>query len=89
MLEKYFSAPKTLGRCARESVDHTSMRLQITSNAMDTRQPAPFDIFEQPPISAASLNGKAVFWRTLISTRLSPSAAIFGVAAALISNEAR
>ena len=63
MLEKYFPRPRRCGACAVESVDHTSMRLQMISNATDTPQPAPFDTFELPPISVASLNGAAMFCR--------------------------
>src|ERR1035438_5797906 len=48
---------------------HTSMRSQIASNATDTPQPAPFDTFDLPPISAASFNGKAAFCQTSIPTR--------------------
>jgi len=45
------------------------MRLQMTSNATDTPQPAPFDTFELPFISAASFTGKAMFCRTSIPKR--------------------
>src|SRR5215471_2273085 len=50
-------------RCAAsgvESVDHTSTRSQMTSNAMDMPRPTPCDTFVPPPISAASFIGKAV-----------------------------
>jgi hypothetical protein len=62
MLEKFFSAPKTLRRLRGGiSGPHTSMGSQMTSNATDTRQPAWFDTFEPPLISAASFSGKAMF----------------------------
>ena len=58
-------------------MDHTSTRSQMSSNATDTRLPAPFDTFEPPLISAASSGVKAVPWRTSIATLLIPLVAIF------------
>ena len=86
MLETYFSAPKTLRRLRVESVDHTSTRSPMTSNARDTHRQAPFDTSEPRLISAASFSGKGVFWRASISRCLNPFAAIFGVADALTSS---
>lgn len=89
MLERYFVALKTLRRLRGELADHISTHLPMISNAMDTHRQALFDTFEQHRISAALFNGKAVFWKTSISTCLNPSAAIFAVAAVLISSAAR
>src|SRR5215831_3027404 len=55
-----FPRRRRCGASGVESVDHTSTRSQMTSNAMDMPRPAPFDTFVPPPISAASFIGKAV-----------------------------
>ena len=70
-------------------MDHTLTRSQMTSNAMDTPRPAPFDTFVLPPILAASFIGKAVVWQTSISKRWIPLVVIFAVADALISSDER
>jgi len=55
-----FPRRRRCGASGVESVDHTSTRSLMTSNAMDMPRPAPFDTFVPPPISAASFIGKAV-----------------------------
>jgi hypothetical protein len=70
MLEKYFSAPKTLrrlrGGISGPYVDAFADDLNRDGYA----RPVPFAIFEPPHISAASFNEEAAFWRTSISTYL-------------------
>jgi hypothetical protein len=61
----------------------------MTSNAMDTRGPAPFDTFEPLPTSAASLSGEVAFWQTSIATHFMLLLAIFAVAGALTSGGQR
>jgi hypothetical protein len=65
------------------------MRSQIASNATDTPQPAPFDTFDLPPISAASFNGKAAFCQTSIPTGSILLIVILAIADARISSEQR
>ena len=66
MLEKYFSAPKTLrrlrGGISGPHIDGFADHLDVR----DMPQRAPFDIFERPPISAVSFSGNAAFCRTSI-----------------------
>jgi hypothetical protein len=89
MLEKYFSAPKTLRRfrsgISGPHIDAFADDLERDGYA----RPAPFDTFVPPPISAASFIGKAVVWQTSISTRWIRLVVIFAVADALISSEER
>ena len=89
MLEKFFSAPKTLrrlrGGISGPHIDAFADDLEREGYAW----PAPFDTFEPPPISAASFNGEAAFWQTSISTRFMLLLAISAVADALISREQR
>ncbi len=84
-----FPRRRRCGASGVESVDHTSTRSQMTSNAMDMPRPAPFDTFVPPPISAASFIGKVLVWQTSISIRWIPLVVIFAVADALISSEER
>jgi hypothetical protein len=72
-----------------ESADHTSTRSQIALNATDTPQPAPFDTFDLPPISAASFNGKAALCQTSMSTGSILLIVILAIADARISSEQR
>jgi hypothetical protein len=69
MLEKYFCAPKTLrrlrGGISGPHIDAFADDLERDRYA----QPAPFDTFELPFISAASFTGKAMFCRTSIPKR--------------------
>jgi hypothetical protein len=60
MLEKFFSAPKTLRRL-RGGISGPHIDAFADNLERDTRQPARSDIFELPPISAVSFSGKAMF----------------------------
>ena len=62
MLEKYFSAPKTLRRLRSGISGPHIDAFAVTSNATDTPQPAPFDTFEPLPTSAATFSGEVAFW---------------------------
>src|SRR6202022_3573476 len=61
----------------------------MTSNAMDTPGPAPFDTFEPLPISAASFSGEVAFWQTSMAARFMLLLAISAVAGALTSGGQR
>ncbi len=89
MLEKYFSAPKTLrrlrGGISGPYVDAFADDLNRDGYAWASA----VRYIRAAHISAASFNEGAAFWRTSISTYLILLAAILGGAAVLTSGGAR
>ena len=89
MLEKYFSAPKTLQRL-RSGI--SGAYIDTFADMLDRMAiplQAPFDTFEQQPISAASSRRTVVFSPPSIPPRSTPLTVTSSVAGALISREER